>query len=85
MSSFGFALAMIAAAGQTSATADERWSVESINAWYAERPWLAGCNYIPSSAINQLEMWQADTFDADINDRELGYAAGLGFNTVRVY
>lgn len=75
----------LAAANQTPTSSDERWSVESINAWYAARPWLAGCNYIPSSAINQLEMWQGDTFDPEINDRELGYAAELGFNTARVY
>ncbi|MEI7901188.1 MAG: cellulase family glycosylhydrolase, partial [bacterium] len=62
-----------------------RWSKEKANAWYAEQPWLVGCNFIPSTAINQLEMWQADTFDAATIDRELKWAAGLGFNTVRVY
>lgn len=63
----------------------ERWSPEKANAWYAKQPWLVGCNFIPSSAINQLEMWQADTFDAKTIDRELGWAAGIGFNTVRVF
>ncbi len=62
-----------------------RWSAEQANTWYARQPWLVGCNYIPSTAINQLEMWQADTFDPDAIDRELGWAAGLGFNTLRVY
>jgi hypothetical protein len=63
----------------------ERWSVDAIHAWYAQRPWPVGCNFIPSTAINQLEMWQADTFDPETIDRELGYARRLGFNTVRVY
>jgi len=62
-----------------------RWSKEKANAWYAKQPWLVGCNFIPSTAINQLEMWQADTFDVSTIDRELKWAAGLGFNTVRVY
>jgi hypothetical protein len=44
-----------------------------------------GCNFLPSNAINQLEMWQAETFDPATIDRELGWAAGLGFNTVRTY
>ena len=65
--------------------ARDRWTSEDARAWYARQPWLAGCNYIPSDAINQLEMWQAASFDEAINDRELGWAAGLGFNTVRVY
>jgi hypothetical protein len=64
---------------------EQRWSKEQAQAWYDQQGWLVGCNFIPSTAINQLEMWQADTFDAATIDRELGWAAGLGFNTVRVY
>jgi hypothetical protein len=66
-------------------TARDRWTVERANAWYAEQPWLVGCNFTPSTAINQLEMWQADTFDPDTIDRELGWAADIGFNSIRVY
>ena len=62
-----------------------RWSTEKANAWYARQPWLVGCNFIPSSAVNQLEMWQAKTFDPGTIDRELGWAAGIGFNTIRTY
>jgi hypothetical protein len=62
-----------------------RWSIEKANEWYARQPWLTGCNFIPSSAINQLEMWQAETFDPAAIDRELGLAAALGFNTVRTF
>ncbi len=61
------------------------WPPERAAAWSREHPWLVGCNYIPSTAINQLEMWQADTFDPATIDRELGWAEGLGFNSVRVF
>ena len=67
------------------APARERWTVEQAEAWARERPWLVGCNFIPSTAINQLEMWQADTFDPATIDRELGWAQDLGFNSVRVF
>jgi len=64
----------------------ERWSKEKAAAWYAKQPWLVGCNFIPSTAINQLEMWQAETFDPKTIDRELGWAADkLGFNSARVF
>ena len=62
-----------------------RWSVEKSNTWYDQYPWLVGCNYIPSNAINQLEMWQADTWDETLNDKELKLAEDLGFNFIRVY
>ena len=62
-----------------------RWSTEKANDWYAHQPWLVGCNFIPSNAINQLEMWQAETFDPATIDRELGWAANIGFNTVRTF
>ena len=62
----------------------ERWTIERANAWYRSQPWLIGCNFIPSSAINQLEMWQAETFDMATIRRELSWAAALGMNTVRV-
>ena len=62
-----------------------RWSAERANNWYEQHSWLVGCNYIPSTAINQLEMWQPETFDPVRIDIELGWAEGLGFNTVRVF
>lgn len=62
-----------------------RWDADRAWAWYRGLPWLVGCNFIPSSASNQLEMWQAATFDPATIDRELGLAAGLGFNVIRVY
>ncbi|MDB5234235.1 MAG: 1,4-beta-xylanase [Hymenobacter sp.] len=62
-----------------------RWSAEKANAWYKTHPWMSGANFIPSTAINQLEMWQAASFDPATIDRELGYAEGIGFNVMRVF
>ncbi len=64
---------------------DRRWTRERAKYWYAGLPWLVGCNFKPSYAINQLEFWQAETFDLPAIERELGWAAGLGMNAVRVY
>jgi len=61
------------------------WPVEKANAWYREHKWMTGANYIPASAINQLEMWQAETFDPLTIDKELGWAQSIGFNTMRVF
>jgi hypothetical protein len=63
----------------------KRWTEAQANAWYAKQPWLVGANYIPSNAINELEMFQAATFDPAINDRELGLAESIGMNTARVF
>lgn len=66
-------------------SAPQRWSEARANAWYAKQPWLVGANYIPRDAINQLEMWQAATFDPKEIDRELGWAQAIGMNTMRVF
>ena len=62
-----------------------RWPEAKANAWYAQQPWLVGSNYIPATAINELEMWQADSFNPKRIDEELGWAEGLGMNTMRVF
>lgn len=62
-----------------------RWSVERALDWESEVGWLVGCNFMPSSAGNQLEMFQAETYDPDTIDRELGWAADLGMNSVRLF
>ena len=62
-----------------------RWSETKANDWYAKQPWLVGSNYIPANAINELEMWQAETFDPKTIDKELGWAEGLGMTTMRVF
>lgn len=46
------------------------WSKEHAYEWQAKTGWLCGANFIPSTAINQLEMWQAETFDTVTIDRE---------------
>src|SRR3974390_3416497 len=69
---------------QVVAQFSQRWSAERANAWYQQQPWLVGANYIPATAISELEMWQADTFDPRQIDKELGWAEGLGMNTMRV-
>lgn len=62
-----------------------RWSQQKAQDWLHKNSWLVGCNYIPHNAINQLEMWQAESFDPFLIDKELGWAAELGFNTIRVF
>jgi endo-1,4-beta-mannosidase len=61
------------------------WSEQKANEWYAQQPWLVGSNYIPKSAINELEMWQEATFDPAQIDKELGWAEAMGMNTMRVF
>jgi len=61
------------------------WTENAANQWYATQPWLVGSNYLPAYADNELQMWQADTFDARRIDLELGWAQGLGMNTMRVF
>ncbi|MCX7804937.1 MAG: cellulase family glycosylhydrolase [Planctomycetota bacterium] len=62
-----------------------RWDTGRAAAWYERLPWLVGCNFLPSSAVNQLEMWQAETWDPATIERELGWAGSLGFNVLRVF
>ncbi len=62
-----------------------RWSKAKADTWYAQQPWLFGSNYNPASAINQLEMFQAGTFNPKEIDKELGWAQDLGATTARVY
>ena len=62
-----------------------KWTEKQSNTWYSQQPWLVGCNFLPSSAINQLEMFQEDSFDQKTIERELDWAKDLGFNSLRVY
>ena len=62
-----------------------QWTVQQANDWYAAQSWLVGCNFLPSTAVNDIEMWQAESFVAATIDRELGWAQELGFNSVRVF
>lgn len=62
-----------------------RWSKEKINKWYDKQPWLVGSNYVPATAINQIEMWQASTWNPERIDLELSWAEEIGMNTLRVF
>src|SRR5260370_39707205 len=62
-----------------------RWSAQKANTWYAQQPWPVGSNYVPKSAINQLEMWQQETFDPAEIDKEFSWAEAMGMNTMRVF
>ncbi|MBZ5859518.1 cellulase family glycosylhydrolase [Flavihumibacter profundi] len=66
-------------------TARKVWSAEKANSWYSRQKWIVGADFIPSTAINQLEMWQAETFDSTTISRELQWASQIGMNTMRVY
>ncbi len=67
------------------AQARPQWTPAQANAWYAKQVWPVGSNYIPKDAINQLEMWQADSFDPKEIDWELGLAENTGMTTMRVF
>jgi hypothetical protein len=62
-----------------------QWNLEKANSWSKENGWLRGSNFNPSTAINQLETWQAESFDPATIDRELGWAQAIGMNVMRVY
>src|SRR5262249_42029060 len=81
-----FLLFALAASVQTYAQQERAvWSKEKANEWYKKVPWMAGANFYPANAINQLEMWQKETFDPATIDRDLGYSAGIGMTVMRVY
>lgn len=63
----------------------DTWPEAQAEEWYQQWGWLRGANFLPSTAINQLEMWQAETFDTATINRELGWAEGIGMNSMRVY
>jgi hypothetical protein len=79
------ALILLAVFPAAQAASPSPWPAKRARAWYARQPFLVGSNFIPSTAINELEMWQADTFDLPTIDRELGWAQDLGMNTMRVF
>lgn len=70
---------------EQSSALNARWTIEQAKEWGDKQPWLAGADYIPANAINQLEMWQAESFDPETISKELELASSIGFNTLRVY
>jgi hypothetical protein len=79
------ALAIFCLMGGATLGQGNRWTEKQAADWYAKQPWLVGSNYIPADAINELEMWQAETFDPKRIDLELGWAEAIGLNTMRVF
>jgi len=61
----------------------QQWSIDQAQAWYAQQPWLVGFNYLPRTAVNWTEMWQAETFDLPTIHQELSWAQSMGYNTLR--
>ena len=76
---------MIGCQQSTMNTIGKRWSEERAWAWHHQNGWMVGTNFSPSTAINQLEFWQAETFDPQTIDRELQWSADLGMTLHRVY
>lgn len=70
---------------RTAEPVENRWSKEKAWQWYRKVSPLRGCNYLPRTAVNMTEMWQADTFDPKTIDEELGWAEKAGYNSVRIY
>ena len=78
-------VASLTLSAQTMEDGHGRWTAQRANDWYAKQPWLVGANFIPSDAINELEMFQAATFNPALIDKELGMGESIGMNTMRVF
>src|SRR5574344_173855 len=82
---FSIIFSTVTLTGCTDTNTVNRWSQDKANEWYSKIPWMSGCDYIPATAINQIEMWSKDSYDAKEIDRELSWAQDLGFTTMRVF
>jgi len=85
MKKLSFILIFISIVTSSLFAQSKKWTKEKANQWYKKQGWLVGANFLPSTAINQLEMWQAETFDTATINRELGWAHAIGMNVMRVY
>ena len=75
---------VVGAAEPSTGGKEHKWKVPKAQDWYRQQPWMVGCNFLPSTAINQVEMFQPETYDPETIKRELGWAKDLGFNTLRI-
>ena len=82
---FIFVVAILLSTSTFLLAQNSRWTEEKAKSWYDQQQWLVGSNYIPTDAINELEMWQASTFNPAQIDKELGWAEDMGMNTMRVF
>lgn len=85
MIGLAFAITATFALAPAHAADSARWSKQQAASWYAKQAWPVGSNYLPANAINELEMWQADTFDPARIDKELSWAQQMGMTTMRVF
>ncbi len=81
----GLAAMILATVQAAQSQPDGKWPEAKAREWYDKQPWIVGCNFLPSTAVNDVEMWQAETFDPETIDRELKMAQEIGFNSVRVF
>ncbi|QBY00802.1 1,4-beta-xylanase [Rhodophyticola sp. CCM32] len=65
-------------------TLNPRWDADKAWQWKASHPWIVGCNFLPGYAVNFVDMWHKETYDPLAINRELGWAASVGMNAVRV-
>lgn len=66
-------------------SSNTQWTAEQAREWYSHQEWPVGCCYVPSYAINQFEMWQDETYNPTVIDKEMQLCQDLGFNTVRIF
>ena len=85
LAGIGLTAGLLATPATLAAAPAARWTPERAHAWQERTGWLVGCNYSPAYAINQLEMWQADTCDPAAIDRELAWAESTCSNSPRVF
>lgn len=64
----------------------EKWDKDKAWTWYNSRPWMRGCNYLPSDCCNRIEMWQSLDFDIHMKTMEQEFALmqSIGYNSIRV-
>ena len=63
----------------------ERWTESQAWAWFNAQKPIVGTEFTTSNAANQLEMWQAETFDVELIDKELSLGQKLGMTTFRIF
>lgn len=71
--------------GQPVAGTSDRWSPQQAWRWYNRIGPIRGVNYLPAYCVNTLELWQAETFRPREIERELGWAAEVGLNSLRLF
>ena len=74
--------------GSTSLQANsprERWTEEQAWTYMRANPWPVGSNFLPVDAINELEMFQRETYNPAEIDKEFGWAESAGMNTMRIF